>query len=144
MRHLVSFIVVILCSLSVQSFPLPDVIQYSVPSKFFNQNGSKPSSFYDILKQIHFRGGSAAEPTSSSSSLSDHVATTISNEMVDAKNDEPAMTPAADMDTTNSNESPEVNFLLIVAYHFLNSPANYLISSYSFISHSLSLFSSYP
>jgi len=119
MRHLVSFIVVILCSLSVQSFPLPDVIQYSVPSKFFNQNGSKANSFYDILKQIHFGGGSAAEPTSSSSSL-DHVATTISNEKVDTKNDEPTITPV-EMDVTNSNESPEVNFLLIVVCHFLNS-----------------------
>ena len=113
MRHLVSFIVVILCSLSVQSLPLPDVIQYSVPSKFFNQNGSKSSSFYDILKQIHFGGGSTAESTSSSSSL-DHVTTTISSEKVDTKNDEPTMTPV-EMDVTNSNESPEVNFLLIVA-----------------------------
>lgn len=107
MRHLVSFIVVILCSLCVQSFPLPDVIQYSVPSKFFNQNGSKASSFYDILKQIHFGGGSAAEQTSSLSPSSlDLVTTTISNEKVDIKNDEPTMTPV-EMDVTNSNESPE-------------------------------------
>lgn len=114
MRHLVSFIVVILCSFSVQSLPLPDVIQYSVPSKFFNQNGSKASSFYDILKQIHFggnNGGSATETETTSSSLTsfDPVAMTISNEKIDTKNDEPAKTPM-EMDITNSNESPEVNF----------------------------------
>lgn len=118
MRHLVSFIVVILCSLSVQSLPLPDVIQYSVPSKFFNQNGSKSSSFYDILKQIHFGSAAATETTSSSLPLLDPVAMTISNEKIDTKNDEQTMTPM-EMDVTNSNESPEVNFfcfvLLIVA-----------------------------
>ncbi|XP_070492552.1 enolase-phosphatase E1-like [Chironomus tepperi] len=110
MRHLVSFIVVILCCYSVQSHPLPDVIQYSVPSKFFNQNGSKASSFYDILKQIHFGGSSGSASTvteqSTLSSSLDHVTTTISNEMVDIKNDESTMTPM-EMDITNSNESPE-------------------------------------
>ena len=111
MRYLLSFIVVILCSLSVQSLPLPDVIQYSVPSKFFNQNGSKASSFYDILKQIHFGGGSGSASVPSSL---DQVTTTISSEKVDTKNDETTMTPM-EMDVTNSNESPEVNFLLIVA-----------------------------
>lgn len=116
MRHLLSLVVVALCNLCVQSYPLPagQIIQYSVSSKYFNRDNS--NSLYNVLSQIHYGGNAvSSSATLPPQSVVEHAAETTtstnSNENEMVKNDETTMTSMV-MDVTNSNESPEVNLLL--------------------------------